>query len=320
MPSSDVILPAWVEGRRARLDGVECAASGAIVASAALVGWLCQRFPAQLPVIAPWEFFWPDYLAIGVALWWYIRGLHRTRPPERPSWPQRTCFFAGLAVIYLVVLTRFLYLAEHMFFLHRVQHLVLHHLGPFLIVLAWPGAVLARGMPGWALRLAGSVPVRRACSLIQQPVLAATLFVGLIVVWLYPLIQLRMMLDSSLFEVADWTMVVDGIFFFWLVLDPRVIPPSRLSYAGRIILALSVQIPQIAIGGLLAVSTGDLYPWYDLCGRVFPAIGPIADQQMGAFVVLFLGGMMSAVAALIVFGRLWRAEEQTKLAGAVPGL
>lgn len=230
------------------------------------------------------------------------------------------CSLAGLVVIYIVVLTRFLYLAEHMFVLHRVQHLVLHHLGPFLIVFAWPGVVLARGIPGWALRLAGCGPVRRGCALIQRPAIAATLFVGLIVVWLYPPIQLRMMLDASLFEVADWTMVVDGIFFFWLVLDPRLIPPSRLSHAGWIILALSVQIPQIAIGGLLAVSTGDLYPWYDLYGRVFPAIGPIAGQQMGAFVVLFLGGMMSALAALVVFGRLWRAEEETKLASAVPGL
>ncbi len=146
------------------------------------------------------------------------------------------------------------------------------------------------------------------------------LFVGLIVLWLYPPVQLRMMLDACLFEVADWTMVVDGIFFFWLVLDPRLISAAGLSYAGRIVLALSVQIPQIALGGLLAVSTADLYPWYDLCGRVFPAIGARADQQMGAFVVLFLGGMMSAVAALVVFGRLWRAEEQTDVAGALHGL
>lgn len=298
-------------------DWAECGALAAIAGSAGIVGWLCQRFPASLPAIAPWEFFWPDYLAICIVCWWYIKGLRRTQPADRPSWPQLVCFIAGLGVIYAVVLTQFLFLAEHMFFLHRVQHLVLHHLGPFLIVLAWPGAVLTRGMPRWALRLTGSGPARRACALMQQPWIAAILFVGLIFIWLYPPIQLRMMLDASLFEVADWTMVVEGIFFFWLVLDPRLIPPSHLSYAGRIILALSVQIPQIAIGGLLAVSTSDLYPWYDLCGRVFPAIGPIADQQMGALVVLFLGGMMSAVAALIVFGRLWRAEDHTELAGMV---
>jgi len=314
-------MPASLAGpRRFAVDWTECGALGGVVVSGALLGWLCQRHPAGLPAIAPWEFFWPDYVAIAVALWWYLEGLRRTRPEHRPSWGRRACFITGLASIYAVVLTHFLYAAEHTFVLHRVQHLVLHHLGPFLIVLAWPGRVMEHGMPDWALRLIRSGPVRRACAPMRHPTLAASLFVGLIVVWVYPPVQLRMMLDSRLFEVADWTMVVEGIFFFWLVLDPRPTPPSGLSYAGRIVLVLSVQIPQIALGGLLAVAPGDLYPWYDLCGRVFPAIGARADQQMGAFVVLFLGGMMSAVAALIVLGRLWRAEEQTGAADALPGL
>ncbi len=167
------MLPALTERRPARVDWPECAALVGIAASAALLGWLCERFPARLPAIAPWEFFWPDYLAIGVVSWWYVRGLRRTWPAHRPPWARRACFLVGLAAIYAVVLTRFLYLAEHMFVLHRAQHLVLHHLGPFLIVLAWPGAVMVRGMPRWALRLAGSAPVRRACALMRRPVLAA---------------------------------------------------------------------------------------------------------------------------------------------------
>jgi putative membrane protein len=104
-------------------------------------------------------------------------------------------------------------------------------------------------------------------------------------------------------------MVVDGIFFFCLVLDPRPVMSPGPSLAGRIVLALSVQIPQIALGGFLAAATHDLYPWYDLCGRIFPAIDATVDQEIGALVILFPGGMMSALAALIVLGRLWRAEE-----------
>lgn len=305
------------------LDGPELAVMGTLVVGGILLSWLTRAHLAQLPAIAPWEFSWPEYLATGAGLWWYARGVLRTPPAARPSWSRRLFFLAGVGLIYAVLQTHFLYLAEHMFFLHRVQHLAMHHMGPFLIALAWPGEVLARGMPRWALRLALSRPMRRACAAIQRPVVAAVLFAGLVFLWLYPPLQLRAMVDARLYAVMDWSMVVDGLFFFFLVLDPRPVAPSGLSLAGRIVLAMSVQLPQIALGGVLAVATRDLYPWYDLCGRVFPWIDARVDQQFGAFVILFPGGMMSALAALIVLGRLWRAEaaaEQAVVAPVVPGL
>lgn len=304
----------------AALNSSECGAVVAIAGFGVWLAWLCRNHPAGLPAVAPWEFSWPEYLASLVCLSWYANGLLRTAAERRPSWSRRIFFIVGLGLIYTVVQTRFLYLAEHMFFLHRIQHLVLHHLGPFLIALAWPGEMLVCGMPPWASRLALSQPVRRACATIQRPLPAAILFVGLIFLWLCPPVHFRAMEDAWLYGLMDWTMMVDGVFFFCLVLDPRVAPPSGLSFAARIVLALSVQIPQVALGAFLATCTRDLYPWYDLCGRVFPMIGVSADQQFGAFVVLFPAGMMSAVTALIVFGRLWRTEQQTEVARAVPHL
>ncbi len=296
------------------LDGPEIGALAVFLAGGLLLSWLCRQHPAGLPVIAPWEFSWSEYLAALVGLWWYARGLAQTPLACRPSRARQAAFVAGVGLTYAVLQTRFLYLAEHMFFLHRVQHLILHHLGPFLIALAWPGEVLARGMPRWALRVTRARAVRRVCRVVQTPVLAAFLFVGLIALWLIPPVQFRAMVDSRLAAVMDWSMLVDGIFFFCLVLDPVV--SSGLSLAGRIVLALSVQLPQIALGGILVVARGDLYPWYDLCGRVFPGIDAQADQQLGAFVVLFPGGMMSALTALILLGRLWRSEQAATDLGA----
>ena len=60
---------------------------------------------------------------------------------------------AGIIAIYAVVQTHFEYLAQHMFLLNRIQQAVMHDLGPVLVALAWPGAVICRGMPrflrGW---------------------------------------------------------------------------------------------------------------------------------------------------------------------------
>ncbi|HJS87517.1 MAG TPA: cytochrome c oxidase assembly protein [Acetobacteraceae bacterium] len=300
------------------VDRPELAAVALIASVGLLLAWLSRDHPAQLPALAPWEFSWPEYLAASCGLWWYARGLWRSAPASRPPWRKRILYLAGVGLLYAVLQTRFLYLAEHMFFLHRVQHIVMHHLGPFLIALAWPGETIALGMPGWARRVALSRSARRVCGAVQHPVVAAVLFAGLVFLWLYPPLHFRAMVDARLYALMNWSMVVDGIFFFVLVLDPRPVTGSGLSFAGRIVLALSVQIPQIALGGVLAAATADLYPWYDLCGRIFPGIDATTDQELGAFVILFPGGMMSALAALIVLGRLWRAEEAAARGDAAP--
>lgn len=297
------------DASRRSLDRIELGALGFIVCLGSLLYWLCQSYPARLPMWLPWEFSWPEYLAAATGIWWYSRGLARTPAAKRPSLQRSLFYVSGIAVTYAVLQTRFLYLAEHMFFLHRVQHLVMHHLGPFLIALSWPGETLLKGMPGCIEAVCQARFVRRCCATIQRPVIAAVLFAGLVLLWLYPPLHFRAMIDRRLFAVMNWSMIIDGIFFFCLLFDPRAVVPPNLSIAARIVLAMSVQLPQVAVGALLMTAASDLYPWYDLCGRVFPSIDASADQQLGGMVILFPGGMMSALAALILLGRLWRAEE-----------
>ena len=42
-----------------------------IIAIGGLIAWLCQNFPASLPVWAPWDFSWPEFLAAALGAWWY---------------------------------------------------------------------------------------------------------------------------------------------------------------------------------------------------------------------------------------------------------
>ena len=94
-------------------------------------------------------------------------------------WRRRIAFFAGLAAIYVVLETRFEYLAEHQFFFNRIQHVTMHHLGPFLLALAWPGETLSarRAALGQTHR-ARIRSCRRTLGVLQQPILAGVLFAG----------------------------------------------------------------------------------------------------------------------------------------------
>lgn len=289
--------------RPGHLFGVLLAAGGGAL-------WWLDRFEAgSLPAWAPYDFDWTYYLATALALWWYGRGLWLASPAERPAAWRPVLYFLGVGVIYAVLQTRFEYMAQHMFFLNRVQHLVMHHLGPFLIALAWPGETLARGMPAPLRRLVAARPLLAVVKVLQQPFVAALLFVGLIALWLTPSIHFVAMIDRDLYRFMNWTMVADGVLFWLLVLDPRPWPPATAPHAVRILLAVLVMFPQIVIGAMITFATHDIYEFYDWCGRLYPSIGAMDDQIYGGLIVWIPAAMMSVIGMLCAINALRISEE-----------
>ena len=297
--------PVWIGTERIERIGLLVA-----VGAGALLWWLCMAHPARLPDWAPWEFSWTQFLAAVLGLWWYARGVALTPAMERPAVWRSVCFVLGVTVIYAVLLTHFEYMAQHMFFLNRLQHLVMHHLGPFLIALAWPGGALLRGMPAPLRRVLESRPLLRVMRGVQQPFLAGALFVGLIYLWLIPSVHFRAMVDPRLYTVMNWSMVIDGLLFWSLTLDPRPGPPARASFAMRMIVTVLVMFPQILLGATITFSTTSLYPYYDLCGRLFPSIGALLDQHLGGTILWIPSAMMSSIAFMLTLNNVRLHEDR----------
>ena len=285
---------------RSSLIPVSRLAYGAIAVIGVGLYWLSASHPALMPVWAPWDFSPAEYLTTALVLFWFLRGL-ATMPAraQPPAW-RSGAFLLGLAAIYAVLQTRFDYFSQHIFYLNRIQHVVMHHFGPFLIALGTPGAVMKQGIPNWLRRVSGSRPVALMLLILQQPVIAGSLFSGSFFFWLIPVIHLRAMVDPRLYALMNWTMVLDGVLFWSLVLDPRPKPPARVSFATRAALAVAVVFPQILFGSVIALWSRDLYPYYDLCGRIVPSLTALADQQIGGVIIWIPPAMMSVVAALLV--------------------
>jgi putative membrane protein len=285
------------------------AAYAAILALGAALFWLSQTRPALLPAWSPWDFSPPIYLATAMALFWYCRGVGRASPAERPALWRKLAFLLGIGLIYAVLQTRFEYWSQHMFFLNRIQHVAMHHLGPFLVALAGAGGTIKRGMPA-TLRRAIEVPsVTGVVDVLQQPLLAAFLFFGLFCFWLIPAVHFLAMIDVRLYAVMNWSMVLDGLLFWSLVLDRRPKPPARISFGARAALAFGVMFPQIALGAAITFSQRDFYPYYDLCGRLFPSISALNDQHIGGIVIWIPPAMMSAIAVLLAINALRLHED-----------
>jgi len=128
---------------------------------------------------------------------WFFRGLAREASEAGLPACRIATFLCGIAAISAVLQTHFDYMAQHMFFLNRVQHVVMHHLGPFLIAISGAGSTLRRGMPDAARRVIGARPVTTVMGVVQQPAIAVLLFVGLFYLWLVPAIHFRAMLDPD---------------------------------------------------------------------------------------------------------------------------
>ena len=194
------------------------------------------------------------------------------------------------------------YYAERMFFMHRVQHLVLHHMGPLLVMAAYPGSVLRAGLPlSWRVRLKrigdawfGQILI----GLLTNPILIPSLFVLLVIIWLIPSVQFFSMLDWRLYRLMNWSVVITGFLYWNLILDRRPCPPAAMSPGGRVISPILTMAPQMVAGAVIAFTERDLYPLFDLCGRAI-AMTAQTDQMIGGL-TMWIPAALTEVIGLIV--------------------
>ena len=214
--------------------------------------------------LVPWEPSFAVVIVTAVTAMLFIKGSLKYKLFFR----QKLYFGTGLLSLYTVSHTQVDYYAEHEFFVHQLQSLALHHLGPFLIVLSCPKEALSAGFP----------------------------MAGLIAFWLLPSIHFIAMLDWRIYRLMNWSMVLNGLMFWGIVLNSH----SKWSPGSRIGMMLAVIPPQILIGALIFFTPHELYPIYTLCGRAFTGMSSITDQQIGGLILWMNAAMMSVIGILIV--------------------
>ena len=254
--------------------------------------------------IVPWEFSWVFLLTFLVACVLYVRGCRRFNV----SVGRRIAFWTGMAMVYLSLHTYLDYFAEHEFFMHRIQQVLLHHLAPLLIIASYPGSVLRAGMPLrlrvrlWrpALR---SWPWRCFRAVFLNPAVATILFVAFIIVWLIPSMQTLAMLDWRIYRFMNWSMIVSGFIYWWLVLDHRPHPPGRMTAGVRVLSPGLTMSPQILAGAIVTFSKTDLYPIFEICGRAF-TFNVLTGQLAGGVIMWVPAAIIESIGGLLAM-RQW---------------
>jgi putative membrane protein len=273
-------------------------------------------FVTDLSYLLPWQFSPTIFVICAVTVTLYVRGLMALgRGADRVGFWRAFTFLLGVALNYAMLQTYVDFLSAHMFWIHRFQHLILHHIGPVLVVLAGPERVLRAGMPAGLRQVRIAAWIRRPIQLffrfLQHPVIAPTLFVGLIFFWLTPSIHFTAMIDVRRYDLMNWSMLADGLLFWWLMLARRQVQGSTaIGYGTRLVILSIVAIPQLLLGAYITLHSTPLYDIYALCGRAW-AISPLDDQQIGGLLTWIPAAMMSLVGILVVLHHILRDPEAT---------
>jgi putative membrane protein len=254
------------------------------------------------------------FLACGVL---FVRGQRVHRVTRVRQW----LFWSGLVMLYLSLHTMLDYYAERMFFMHRIQHLVLHHLGPLVVMAAYPGQVLRAGLPlAWRrglYRFNQTWPGRSLIAILTNPIIVPALFIFLVVVWLIPSVQFYSMLDWRLYRLMNWSVVITGFMYWNLILDRRVCPPSAMSPGGRVISPIVTMAPQMVAGAIIAFTERDLYPLFDLCGRAI-AMEAQTDQMIGGLTMWIPAAMTEVIGLIVALRTLMRLSAKGRWGEAKP--
>ncbi|PLC53071.1 hypothetical protein CR155_14830 [Pollutimonas nitritireducens] len=263
--------------------------------------------------LTPWELSPALLLMFFVGSWAFVRG---TRV-HKVTATRQAFFWIGMVLLYLSMHTRIDYYAERMFFIHRLQHLVLHHLGPLFIMGAYPGQVMRAGLPkSWRLRLRDfrvSRPGRIVIAILTNKIFVPVLFVVLVLGFLIPTVQFYSMLDWRLYRFMNWSVVISGFMYWNLILDRRPSPPAVLSPGARIISPVLTMVPQMVVGAIITFTEYDLYPIFDLCGRAIPGMTALTDQAIGGLTMWVLAGFVEVFGLLFALATLMRLSGKNRL-------
>jgi putative membrane protein len=265
-----------------------------------------------LDLLTPWEPSAPLVLLFIAAGLLYWRGSRR----QTVSLARRGAFWSGFVLLYLSLHTRLDYYAEHEFFMHRIQHLILHHLAPLVIMAAYPGMVIRAGLPlrwRFALRRAEHHPAwRRWCAVAMHPTLVSLLFLFSVLIWLVPSIQFISMLDWRLYHLMNWSVTLSGLMYWHMLLDHRPSPPGRMRPGMRVLSPAITMTPQIVVGAIITFTQTDLYPVFSLCGRTYN-LAPLVDQSLGGLIMWVPAALLEAIGAMLALRQLMRLSERGRI-------
>jgi putative membrane protein len=252
-----------------------------------------------------WRFTTEIVLMTALTIVVYARGMIRIRSGSiRKRRYQAVFFFSGLAAIFLALQSPIDPMAERLFSIHQLQHLLLRMLGPMLLALSAPQGVLIAGLPrSWRRPLFQYIGtkrwVRRVLAVLMNPAFVWVSFIASLYIWQIPAFHNAALYDPVIHYIMHISMLVSGLLFWGLMFDHRDAANAVL-HSVRLIMLIGAIVSNILIGALITLKEVVIYTAYDDAGPRLFDILPLSDESMGGYIIWVPSSMMCLIAILIV--------------------
>jgi putative membrane protein len=198
----------------------------------------------------------------------------RDTPRAVPGWRQG-CFYSGLAVIVLALVSPLGHIAEELFVAHMAEHLLLGDVGALLLVLGLTGPVLAP-----LLRVGLLGPMRA----LAHPVVAYVLWAVNLFAWHLPALHEAAVRHGAIHALQHAGFIAFGA-NVWMALFGPLPMPTWFGNLGRLVLILAVRLTGAVLANVFLFGNGAFYDVY-AAGEAYWHISPGGDQAAAGAVMM----------------------------------
>ena len=236
--------------------------------------------------------------------WWHVRqGPSPRRAAEAPVW--RLCCMLGALLTALIALISPLDgLADQLFFMHMVQHMLLLDVVPILVIVSLTKVILR--------------PVTRAVrdleshvGVFAHPAFAVVLYVAVIWAWHIPAAYDLALRHPAVHVLEHVSFLTAGTLYWWHLLSP-IRSRMRLDGMGPIVYMASTKLFVGALGMGLAFAPFALYPYYVHHARVW-GLSAHDDQSIAGLIMAVEQSLVMGIALVVLFIRALTESEREQL-------
>jgi putative membrane protein len=263
----------------------------------------------------------PALLWVLCAALLYWRGGGRRGGGRREGW-RTASFVAGLLAIVIALDSPIDGLADELFWVHMIQHVILIGVAAPLLALARPWVRMWRGFPlsyrrAVARRIAGPGWLRAAAGFASGALVSWLLFNLTFCVWHLPGLYDAALRLEFVHALEHFTFFATALLFWTRVVYS---PPWRspLSELGKLAYLGSTMVVGWVLAIVLALATSPIYSAYAEEASRPGNISAFTDQQLAAGVMWVPGSVSYTIAIIVIAYRWLEPGESPRRRGAQP--
>lgn len=242
----------------------------------------------------------------------YVAGVRRvdSTTPAKP-WPRRytVSFFAGIAVMWTVVLGPFGVYDDTFFWAHMIQHIALMMLVAPLLLLGAPVLLLLRASSR-AVRRRWIIPVLRSRLVLwlTKPVVGWVIFAGVLLGTHFSPFYEWSLEHPLVHRFVEHPLYLGAALIYYYPLLSVNPGPRTVPYSLRVVSLFTMMFPETMSGFFIYATNYVMYPYYATVDRPFGP-GPIPDQQLGG-ALMWSGSMIIDSVWVTVAACDWLRDEK----------